>query len=401
MKVLVPHTTFTARPPALMINEESNEDPFKLREGQRILSKIESLCHKFRQTVRKIVTQVKQDEYEIAIKEVTIAQKKVDKQRMHELSKLAEKESRPMTALEKVRLQHMQTLDETDKTEKETLLTTPFSALLDSEVGGEIVTGLDAETVMEDLMSPFVSAVLLEVENLYAVNQSILQLAARCRSEALRFQGEAKALKAEVDTMKKELRENEEKIVRLQAGLQERSDQLEGIRAAHFKEVISVKQQSIENLKDKVSNVEESLMQGGRGFDPHLLLSMGKDAAGRDLDEAFAQFMNWQAVKPSSRSESDAAMAAASSHSGDDKEGDRFEYPLKMMRLENERAQMRFQLQLLRHGMETWRNLAAGEYLDEGPERSLSSEFYIRAGQSDAGPASAPPGTQRRSSRAE
>eukprot|EP00961_Rhodomonas_salina_P142712 1921280-Rhodomonas_salina.1 len=276
---------------------ENKDDPLKLQEGQRILSKIEALCHKFRQTVGAIVKQVKQDEYDIAIREVTEAQRKIDKRRMDELSRLAETQSRPLTALEKVRLQHLQKMEESEKKESE-LLTTPFTSLLDRELGGSAVSGLDVETVLEDLMSPFVTGVLLEVENLYAVNQSILHLAARCRSEAVHFQKRVKDLKAEVETLKREARENEDKIVRLQLAVRERTDQLEGIRAAHFKEVIAVKEQTIENLKDKTANVEEVLLRGGRGFDPYLLNSLGSDANGRDLDKALKDFIDGQTSKP-------------------------------------------------------------------------------------------------------
>mmetsp|Transcript_61702 Transcript_61702/g.145098 ORF Transcript_61702/g.145098 Transcript_61702/m.145098 type:complete len:342 (+) Transcript_61702:113-1138(+) len=330
-----------------MAEAENKDDPLKLQEGQRILSKIEALCHKFRQTVGAIVKQVKQDEYDIAIREVTEAQRKIDKRRMDELSRLAETQSRPLTALEKVRLQHLQKMEESEKKESE-LLTTPFTSLLDRELGGSAVSGLDVETVLEDLMSPFVTGVLLEVENLYAVNQSILHLAARCRSEAVHFQKRVKDLKAEVETLKREARENEDKIVRLQLAVRERTDQLEGIRAAHFKEVIAVKEQTIENLKDKTANVEEVLLRGGRGFDPYLLNSLGSDANGRDLDKALKDFIDGQTSKPNFPPRDGGATPGGAGDgpavvvSENSKDG--FDYPLKLMRIENELTQTRFQV---------------------------------------------------------
>jgi hypothetical protein len=105
-------------------------------------------------------------QHKISQQELVEAQRKVDAARLEELQRVAEAQSRPMTALEKFRMQKMQSMIAMEKQheagwQKTDLLDTPFMTLLGVEIARskDQYPYADVDDAMEQLVQPFCDAI--------------------------------------------------------------------------------------------------------------------------------------------------------------------------------------------------------------------------------------------------
>ena len=329
-------------------------------EGPRILASMHRSCESFRKKLKEILETVKEEEFTKAFEKTVAAQKTIESRRLEELQRLAESESRPMTALEKVRLLHLQSLPESERSVSTTIgsqraginLSTPFAALLDSEIPPASRKGTDMDKVIEDLVNPFIEELLLDVDKVYHVNNQLMQLALELRSEALKYKEKIEKIGDIEKKFRMEMDRNESSLKSLRAELESRNQQLDSMRSAYMKEVVQVKEQF---ANQAWSNFAVSLERAsGRAFDSNLVCSpIGLGADGRNLDEMLNELSTKCCVTSMAQQQ-----ASSSSLQPNERDFALFEQIARTMKLENENVALRLQQIVLRVGLEGWREQA-------------------------------------------
>ncbi|KAJ1484538.1 hypothetical protein T484DRAFT_1894136 [Baffinella frigidus] len=350
--------------------------------GNRCQAKVVSIAHEFKSKLKEVVNDVMDRQYKLNQQELSEAQRKVDSSRLEELQRVAEAQSRPMTALEKIRMQTLQSMMVMEKHHeaskpKTNLLNTPFTTLLgvELELNKAAYPFLDIDLAMDLLVQPLCDAINTEVDGLYTINQQLIGLASACRKEALKYQAETTDLKTQITALQHQAAADEADLVRFKNGTKGTVEQLNTIRSAYLKEVISVKNNQVDHLKDHGGSREQVESKASHGFDQNLLLQpLGKDASGKELDALVKEAVKF-ANLAYTQGDAQASRIKMGSDTGDPKdpaaprntragagaaleEQSATEVVLRCMRLENEVVQMRIKEMVTRTALKEWRDKA-------------------------------------------
>jgi hypothetical protein len=348
-------------------------------EGPRILASMHRSCEGFRKKLKEVLDCVKEEEFVCAYEKVVAAQKLIEGRRLEELQRLAESESRPMTALEKVRLLHLQSLPESERSVATTIgsqragfsLSTPFPVLLEAEITTTARKGTDMDEVIKDLVNPFIDDLLLDVDKSYRVNNQLMQLTIELRQEALRCREKVEKIEEIEKQFRSEMERGEHSLKSLKAELEGRNRQIDQLRSAYMKEVVQIKEQF---TSQAWTNVASSLERAtGRAFDCNLVCSpLGLGADGRNLDE----MVNELSAKCTVNVVSQPLQQKSTTIQTEDRDSIIFEQVARIMKLENENVALRLQQIVLRLGLEGWR-AAAENRGHVGPVRLRPGNFIF------------------------
>ncbi|EKX47381.1 hypothetical protein GUITHDRAFT_137555 [Guillardia theta CCMP2712] len=317
--------------------------------GNRILGQIHLLCKEFQNKVKAAIDSTREKEYAQAKKEVAAAQREIDEKRTRELAMIAESQARPLTTLEKVRLQNLQRMQELDRKAENEFVNSSFSSLLDRSVNAEPVDKVDE--VVDDLVRPFCENLLLEIDSIYQSNQILLNSHTKSQETISQQEKRIKEMEKELTDLKLQASYDEQHIRKLKESVSQRNQSLTKIRDAYHKEVIAVKMNYLDSLNARTNvSPEELVNMSNRMFELELLNQPMKDAEGNDLD-AFLEKINQRLTESGSEERERSSVAER-----DSKGGDEYEMQVKILKLENENIQMRLRYLLARYALETFRS---------------------------------------------
>jgi hypothetical protein len=346
-------------------------------QGPRILASMHRSCEGFRKKLKEVLDCVKEEEFVNAYEKVVAAQKLIEGRRLEELQRLAESESRPMTALEKVRLLHLQSLPESERSMATTIgsqragitLSTPFSVLLEAEIPTAARKGTDMDKVIQNLVNPFVDDLLLDVDKSYRVNNQLMKLTIELRQEALRCREKVEKIEEIEKQFRAEMDRGDHSLKRLKAELEGRNQQIDQMRSAYMKEVVQIKEQF---TSQAWANIASSLERAtSRAFDSNLVCCpIGLGADGRNLDELVNELSAKCTVNVLAQQQQN-----PTSMQSEDRDSIIFEQVARIMKLENENVALRLQQIVLRMGLEGWR--AAAESRGHVRPVKLSPGIFI------------------------
>ena len=329
-------------------------------EGPRILASMHRSCEGFRKKLKEVLVCVKEEEFVCAYEKVVAAQKLIEGRRLEELQRLAESESRPMTALEKVRLLHLQSLPESERSVATTIgsqragfsISMPFPVLLEAEIPIAARKGTDMDKVIQNLVDPFINELLLDVDRSYRVNNQLMKLTIELRQEALRCREKVEKIEEIEKKFRVEMDRRDRSLKRLKVELEGRNQQIDQLRSAYMKEVVQMKEQF---TSQTWTNVASSLERAtSRAFDSNLVCSpIGLGADGRNLDELVRELSAKCSLSVTAQQQQ-----IPTTMQSEDRDSIIFEQVARIMKLENENVALRLQQIILRMGLEGWRAAA-------------------------------------------
>ena len=316
--------------------------------GNRILGQIHLLCKEFQNKVKAAIDSTREKEYAQAKKEVAAAQREIDEKRTRELAMIAESQARPLTTLEKVRLQNLQRMQELDRKAENEFINSSFSSLLDRSVNAEPVDKVmfssrmfplrnraQVDEVVDDLVRPFCENLLLEIDSIYQSNQILLNSHTKSQETISQQEKRIKEMQNELTDLKLQASYDEQHIRKLKECVSQRNQSLTKIRDAYHKEVIAVKMNYLDSLNARtIVSPEELVNMSNRMFELELLnqvdfafpksiahhacgaLQPMKDAEGNDLD-AFLEKINQRLTESGSEERERSSVAERDSKGGD------------------------------------------------------------------------------------
>jgi hypothetical protein len=305
------------------------------------------LLQGFRDQAKKAMDGVKSQEYKMAKEAIAKAQERIDQARIEQIEKISETQSRQLTALEKARLQQLQAMQTTDKKALDSIVSTPFLELVNQDAEVNPFVGVEVETIIDTVVTPFCQAVCMEVDKVYSVNQKLMKLAAVCRKETLKHQKCIQEMEARLFELKRQAKQDSIDLSRLQTGVQLRNSQLRVIRDAYEKEVIAVKVQTANSIT-KSTGIDEIISSASRTFTSELLPDkIGIDAAGQDLDTLLSKYTS-KLQEQLSKVPTEPPGGRQYDKRGQPVEDEGFDMQVRLMKIENELAQQQIKNMILR-----------------------------------------------------